>query len=65
MRNSLKKFKREKTTDDCMTPPAVYEAVLNWVRKEWEIDDTAIIVRPFWPGGGIMKNTNIPKTASS
>lgn len=51
----VKKFKREKTTDDCMTPPAVYEAVKDWVKKEWKIDDAVTIVRPFWPGGDYEK----------
>ena len=26
----VEKFKPKKTTDDCYTPPAVYEAVLNY-----------------------------------
>lgn len=44
------KFKPKKTTDDCYTPQAVYEAVKNWACKEYDIDP-ATIVRPFWPGG--------------
>ena len=46
----VEKFKPKKTTDDCMTPPEVYEAVLQWVRDEYGIGDRPI-VRPFWPGG--------------
>ena len=29
------KFKSEKTTGDCYTPPEVYDAVLAWVRDEY------------------------------
>lgn len=43
------KFKPKKTTDDCYTPPNVYEAVLKWVRQEYGI--AGEVVRPFWPGG--------------
>lgn len=46
----VEKFKG-KDTDECYTPPAVYEAVLNWCRKEYNIPDDAPIVRPFRPGG--------------
>jgi len=44
------KFKPRKTTDECHTPPAVYEAVADWVAGEYGVarDD---MVRPFWPGG--------------
>lgn len=44
------KFKTKKTTDDCYTPPAVYNAVLDWVRRRFCLGD-APIVRPFYPGG--------------
>ena len=44
------KFKPKKTTDDCYTPPEVYDAVLAWVRAEYDIADDVPIVRPFWPG---------------
>ena len=46
----VEKFKPKKTTDDCMTPPLVYEAVKNWACAEYGIDPESI-VRPFWPGG--------------
>ena len=49
------KFKPKKTTDDCYTPPAVYEAVLNWVKKEYNIPDDATICRPFYPGSNYKK----------
>ena len=46
----VEKFKPKKTTDDCYTPPAIYEAVKNWAVKEYGIDPEKI-VRPFYPGG--------------
>lgn len=47
------KFKHKKTTDDCYTPPAIYEAVLTWCEKEYGID-RASVIRPFKPGGGVI-----------
>lgn len=44
------KFQPKKTTDDCYTPPAVYEAVKAWACRRYGIDP-ARTVRPFWPGG--------------
>ncbi len=44
------KFKPKKTTDDCYTPPQIYEVVKNWACKEYDIDPKKI-VRPFYPGG--------------
>lgn len=44
------KFKPKLTTDDCYTPPAVYDAVLGWVRENIDIEGCRI-VRPFYPGG--------------
>ena len=45
------KFKPKCTTDDCYTPPAVYEAIKGWAMKEFNIDPSRPIVRPFYPGG--------------
>lgn len=44
------KFQPKKTTDDCYTPPEVYEAVRNWACNKYGIDPERI-VRPFWSGG--------------
>ena len=44
------KFKPKLTTDDCYTPPEVYEMVKNWACAKYGIDP-AKIVRPFYPGG--------------
>ena len=45
------KFKPKKTTDDCYTPPAVYEAVIDYVNRNVSPLEGREIVRPFWPGG--------------
>jgi len=44
------KFKPKKTTDDCYTPPEVYDAVADWVAGEYGLNK-ANFVRPFYPGG--------------
>ena len=44
------KFKPKLTTDDCYTPPTVYEAVADWVASEYGADKEKFC-RPFYPGG--------------
>lgn len=46
----VEKFKPKKTTDDCYTPPAVYETIKDWACREYGIDPRKV-VRPFYPGG--------------
>ena len=46
----IDKFELPKTTDDCYTPDAVYEAVADWVAKEYGVSHKNF-VRPFYPGG--------------
>lgn len=46
----VEKFKPKLTTDDCYTPPLVYEAVAGWVEKTYGVD-RGQFVRPFFPGG--------------
>lgn len=46
----LDKFEQAKTTDDCYTPDVVYDAVAEWVAKEYKLDKSKF-VRPFYPGG--------------
>lgn len=46
----VEKFKPKKTTDDCYTPPEIYDVVKNWACAEYQIDPEKI-VRPFYPGG--------------
>ena len=47
----VEKFKPKKTTDDCYTPPAVYQAVLDYVKKTYNLPDDTLVLRPFYPGG--------------
>lgn len=46
----VEKFKPKKTTDDCYTPPVVYDAVADWVASEYGVERENF-VRPFYPGG--------------
>ena len=46
----LEKFEAKHTTDDCYTPPKLYDAVVEWVEKEYGVDRKNF-VRPFYPGG--------------
>ena len=52
----LEKFKLKKTTDDCYTPPVVYDAVADWVAQEYGVKRETF-VRPFYPGGDYQKET--------
>lgn len=52
----LDKFKEKHTTDDCFTPPAVYEAIKGWVLKRYGIDPSRKIIRPFYPGGDYQRH---------
>lgn len=45
----VEKFKPKKTTDDCITPPEIYEAVKRYVCQRFDINPEKV-VRPFWPG---------------
>lgn len=45
------KFKPKLTTDDCFTPPDVYDAVLSWIDEKIKPIKRAKVVRPFYPGG--------------
>ena len=46
----VEKFKPKLTTDDCFTPPPIYEAVLNWTIKEYGLKKFEL-KRPFKPLG--------------
>ena len=48
------KFKPKLTTDDCYTPPKIYEAVLDWAVERYGLQD-AKVIRPFYPGGDYQK----------
>lgn len=45
------KFKQKLTTDDCFTPPAVYDIVRDFVNESVAPLENRKIVRPFYPGG--------------
>ena len=55
----LAKFEAKKTTDDCYTPPKVYDAVAEYVAKKYGLKKTSF-VRPFVPGGD-YENFDYPK----
>ena len=46
----VEKFRPKKTTDDCYTPPEVYEAVADYVSRRFGVRREDM-VRPFYPGG--------------
>ena len=58
----VKKFEQAKTTDDCYTPDGVYDAVADWVAKEYKLDRKKF-VRPFFPGGTTRRDS-ISRTRS-
>jgi len=47
----VEKFKPKITTDDCYTPPEIYDAVLEWVGDNIAPLDGLTVRRPFKPGG--------------
>ena len=49
------KFKPKLTTDDCFTPPAVFEAIEKWVRNEYKEIEGLKTFRPFKPDGDYKK----------
>lgn len=57
----VEKFKPKLTTDDCYTPPAVYDAVLRYVSTISDLTGKKI-ERPFYPGGDYE---NYPYTPDS
>lgn len=59
----VKKFKPKKTTDDCFTPPEVFEAVKDWAVEKFSLQGKEII-RPFYPGGDFQKY-NYPEDRGS
>ena len=50
----LDKFENKKTTDDCYTPDNIYNAVAEWVAKEYNLRRENF-VRPFYPNGDYQK----------
>ena len=56
----VEKFVPKKTTDDCYTPPLVYDAVADYVAKRYGLDKSNF-VRPFWPGADYTQYDYRPK----
>lgn len=56
----VEKFKPKKNTDDCYTPPAIYEEVLKWIDEKIMPLKGIEVVRPFYPGGD-YENFNYPE----
>lgn len=54
----VEKFKPKPklTTDDCYTPPAIYEAIKDYAVERYNLHG-ARILRPFFRGGGLRKGT--------
>ena len=52
----LEKFKLKKTTDDCYTPPPVYDAVVRYVEETYSVSRDKF-VRPFYPGGDYVNES--------
>ena len=46
----VEKFNPRKTTDDCYTPPEIYDVVAEWVTERYGVEREDM-VRPFYPGG--------------
>ena len=56
----VEKFEQKLTTDDCYTPPAVYDAVQNFVKSITPLNGRKVI-RPFFPGGDYEDLSQYPK----
>ena len=54
----MERFKHKLTTDDVYTPENVYDALLTWARRHYDLGE-APIVRPFYPGGD-YQNADYP-----
>ena len=48
------KFKEAKTTDDCYTPPEIYDEIASWVAEEYGYQREKFL-RPFKPGGDYQR----------
>ena len=55
----LQKFEAKKTTDDCYTPPNIYDAVADYVSEHYKVKKINF-VRPFYPGGDYQKERYNP-----
>lgn len=60
--NFVKKFEVKKTTDDCYTPPGVFDAVISYVNEYVFNLANYSILRPFKPGGNYLTENYTPET---
>jgi hypothetical protein len=58
------KFKTKKTTDDCYTPPEIYDVIADWVAGTYHRDKGGFL-RPFYPGGDYERFEYPPPVDSS
>ena len=54
------KFQQKLTTDDCYTPPAVYDAIKAWVSDNIRPLKGVKVIRPFYPGGNYEDLSQYP-----
>ena len=57
----LDKFKPKLTTDDCYTPPAVFDVVRKFVDEKVVSLEGKEVVRPFYPGGDYENMKQYPE----
>lgn len=50
----VNKFQEPKTTDDCYTPPEIYDEIASWVAEEYGYPREKFL-RPFKPGGDYQR----------
>ena len=50
----VEKFKPKLTTDDCITPPEIYDTIADYVAERYKLNRETF-VRPFWPGADYTK----------
>ena len=55
----LQKFEPKRTTDDCYTPAAIYDAIADWVARAFDVNREKFL-RPFYPGGDYQKEKYKP-----
>lgn len=55
------KFKQKLTTDDCYTPPEVYDIVRDFVNEKVATLAGRKIIRPFFPGGNYEDLSQYPR----
>lgn len=56
----IAKFEKRKTSDDCYTPPVVYDAVADYAEKRYNLNKDDF-VRPFIPDGDYMSFNYLPQ----